>query len=168
MRTLRRYPRFAIFFAGQAVSLVGSWMTRVALSWLVYRLTGSVMMLGWVAFAGQAPISVFALLGGALVDRWDRRRVLIGSKLVAAGLAAALAALTLNGAASLPALFVLATLQGLQTAVDMPARQALLPGQSSVISSNLSPMTRKPESLTQRPALRSFVRVFGLSSPAAR
>lgn len=127
MQTLRRYPRFAVFFAGQGVSLVGSWMTRLALSWLVYRLTDSVMMLALVAVAGQAPVSLFALLGGALVDRWDRRVVLLVSKLVAMLLAAALAVLTLSGAASLPTLLALASLQGLQTAVDMPARQALLP-----------------------------------------
>lgn len=126
MKTLRRYPRFAIFFAGQGVSLIGSWMTRVALSWLMYRLTGSVMMLSLVAVAGQAPVSLFALVGGALVDRWDRRIVLLIAKLVAMLLAASLALLTLSGAASVPALLALATLQGLQTAVDVPARQALL------------------------------------------
>lgn len=127
MGTLRRYPRFAVFFAGQGVSLIGSWMTRVALSWLMYRLTGSVMMLALVAVAGQAPVSLFALVGGALVDRWDRRIVLLVAKLVAMLLAASLALLTLSGAASVPALLALATLQGLQTAVDIPARQALLP-----------------------------------------
>jgi len=127
MRVLREHPQFAVFFAGQAVSLVGSWMTRVALGWLVYRLTGSVMMLALVAFAGQAPVSLFALLGGALVDRWNRRHVLLVSKLVAMLLSASLATLTLASAASIPWLLVLAALQGLQTAVDMPARQALLP-----------------------------------------
>lgn len=127
MGTLRRYPRFAVFFAGQGVSLIGSWMTRVALSWLMYRLTGSVMMLALVAVAGQAPVSLFALVGGALVDRWNRRIVLLVAKLVSMLLAASLALVTLSGAATAPVLLALATLQGLQTAVDMPARQALLP-----------------------------------------
>ena len=70
-----RHRNYRLFFSGQSVSLVGTWITRVATSWLVYRLTGSVLLLGVVGFAGQIPTLVLAPFAGVLADRWDRHRI---------------------------------------------------------------------------------------------
>jgi MFS family permease len=79
------------------VSLVGTWITRVATSWLVYRLTGSVLLLGVVGFAGQIPTLVLAPFAGVLVDRWDRHRILVVTQALSLVQSAALAVLTLSG-----------------------------------------------------------------------
>jgi MFS family permease len=73
------HRNYRLFFAGQSVSLIGSWITRVAMSWLVYRLTGSAWTLGIVGFAGQFPTFLLAPVAGAWVDRWNRHRLLVGS-----------------------------------------------------------------------------------------
>ncbi|MGI9089787.1 MAG: MFS transporter [Gemmatimonadaceae bacterium] len=72
-----RHRNYRLFFSGQGVSLVGTWITRIATSWLVYRLTGSVLLLGLVGFVGQIPTLLFTPFTGVLVDRWDRHRILI-------------------------------------------------------------------------------------------
>src|ERR1035438_606811 len=72
-----RHRNFRLFFGGQTISLIGTWMTRVATSWLVYRLTKSALLLGTVGFAGQIPTFILAPLAGVLVDRLDRRKVLV-------------------------------------------------------------------------------------------
>src|SRR5579864_8299807 len=72
-----RHRNYQLFFAGQLISLIGTWMDQVAESWLVYRLTGSALLLGTVAFASQIPVFLLAPIGGALADRMDRRRILI-------------------------------------------------------------------------------------------
>src|SRR5919112_718592 len=84
---------FRLFFAGQSVSLVGTWITRIATSWLVYRLTGSVLLLGVVGFCGQIPTLVLAPFAGVLVDRRDRHRILVVTQALSAVQSAALAAL---------------------------------------------------------------------------
>src|SRR6266576_5210158 len=71
------HKNYKLFFAGQSISLIGSWMTRIATSWLVYRLTGSALLLGVVGFAGQIPSFVLAPFSGVLVDRWNRHRLLV-------------------------------------------------------------------------------------------
>src|SRR5712692_4488535 len=76
------YRNYRLFFGGQIVSLIGSWMTLTATSWLVYRLTGSAMLLGVVGFAGQFPGFVMGPFAGAYVDRWDRHKLLIGTQVI--------------------------------------------------------------------------------------
>jgi MFS family permease len=121
-----RNRNYRLFFAGQAISLVGTWLTRVASSWLVYRLTGSAMALGIVGFAGQIPTFVIAPLAGVLVDRCDRQRVLIGTQALAGIQSAILAALTLGGVITVRDVVLLSLFQGLINAVDIPARQAFV------------------------------------------
>src|SRR4051812_17646891 len=83
-----RHPRafqsrnFRLFFSGQSVSLVGTWITRIATSWLVYRLTGSALLLGVVGFCGQIPTLLLAPIAGVLVDRWDRHRILVVTQIL--------------------------------------------------------------------------------------
>jgi MFS family permease len=121
-----RHRNFKIFFAGQLVSLVGTWMQQVAQSWLIYRLTGSPLLLGAIGFAGQFPIFLLGPFGGHVADRYDRRRVLIATQSVSMLLAFTLAFLTLSNHIAEWHLFVLAVLLGLVNAFDLPARQAFL------------------------------------------
>src|SRR5919109_2663470 len=91
-----RHRNYRLFFGGQSVSLVGTWITRVATSWLVYRLTGSELLLGLVGFCGQIPTLVLTPLAGVLVDRIDRRRLLIVTQVLSLLQSALLAVLTLT------------------------------------------------------------------------
>src|SRR5215212_9891861 len=77
-----RHRNYRLFFSGQSVSLVGTWMTRIATSWLVYRLTGSALLLGVVGFAGQIPSFLLAPFAGVLVDRWNRHRLLVATQVL--------------------------------------------------------------------------------------
>jgi MFS family permease len=120
------YPNYRLFFGGQIVSLVGSWISMTATSWLVYRLTGSTMVLGVVGFAGQFPGFVAGPFAGALLDRWDRHRVLVVTQTVSMLHSIALALLTFTGHINVPAVIALNAIQGLVNAFDMPARQAFL------------------------------------------
>jgi MFS family permease len=121
-----RHRNFKIFFSGQLISLVGTWMQQVAQSWLVYRLTGSPMLLGLIGFAGQIPVFFLGAFGGHVADRYDRRRVLIATQSLSMLLAFVLAFLTLTGRIVEWELFVLASLLGIVNAFDLPARQAFL------------------------------------------
>lgn len=121
-----RHRDYRIFFFGQFVSLSGSWMQSVAQSWLIYRLTGSAVMLGSVNFAGQIPVFLLAPLGGAAADRFPRRRILLCTQAASMLLAATLAALTLAGAVREWHVFVLAALLGVVNAFDIPARQSFV------------------------------------------
>src|SRR5579863_3289220 len=78
-----RHRNYRLFFTGQSLSLIGTWLTRVATSWLVYRLTGSAWLLGVVGFAGQIPTFLLAPLAGVLVDRWNRHRLLVATQTLA-------------------------------------------------------------------------------------
>src|SRR3954451_22175438 len=93
-----RHRNYRLFFFGQGISLIGTWLTRVATSWLVYRLTSSALLLGLVGFAGQIPTFLLAPIAGVLVDRWDRRRVLVVTQALSLAQSALLATLTLAGA----------------------------------------------------------------------
>jgi MFS family permease len=121
-----RHRNFQLFFWGQLVSLIGTWMQTVAQAWLVYRLTGSSLLLGSVGFASQIPIFLVAPLGGILVDRNNRRRVIVGTQSAFMILALLLALLTLTNTVQVWHIFVLATLLGVVNAFDIPARQAFL------------------------------------------
>lgn len=117
---------YRLYFAGQTLSLIGTWMTRVATGWLVYRLTGSPTLLGMVSFAGQVPGFFLAPLAGVWVDRWDRHRTLTVTQVLSLLQSFALAGLTLTGTVTVPSLALLALAQGLINAFDMPARQAFV------------------------------------------
>jgi MFS family permease len=115
-----------LFFGGQSISLVGTWMTRLATSWLVYRLTGSAYLLGIVGFAGQVPTFIFGPFAGVWVDRLDRRRVLIVTQFLSMVQSFWLAGLVLRGHITFTEILWLSVFQGVVNAFDMPARQAFL------------------------------------------
>src|ERR687884_1154540 len=92
-----QHRNFRLFFGGQSISLVGTWITRVATSWLVYRLTGSALLLGVVGFCGQIPTLLLAPFAGVFVDRWDRHRVLVVTQVLSMLQSLALAGLALAG-----------------------------------------------------------------------
>lgn len=115
-----------LFFYGQTISLVGTWMTRIATSWLVYRITGSAFLLGVVGFAGQFPSFVLAPFAGVLIDRWNRHRLLIFTQVLAMLQSLAIAVLTLSGQINFWQVLALAIMQGLINAFDMPTRQSLI------------------------------------------
>lgn len=115
---------YRLFFLGQGVSLVGTWMQTIAMGWLVYRLTHSPFLLGAVGFAGQIPMFVMTPFAGVLSDRWQRRRVLIATQTLSMLLALALAVLTLTHLVQVWQIVVLAVLLGAVNSFDMPARQA--------------------------------------------
>jgi MFS family permease len=121
-----RHRNFKLFFAGQSISLIGTWMTRLATSWLVYRLTGSALLLGVVGFAGQIPTFLLAPFAGVWMERMDRRKLLVWTQVLAGLQSLALAALTLAKVITIPEIIVLSALQGLINAFDMPGRQSFL------------------------------------------
>ena len=121
-----RHRNFRLFFAGQSISLIGTWMTRLATAWLVYRLTKSAVLLGTVSFAGQIPTFLLAPLAGVLVDRWNRRTVLVWTQALAMFQSLALAALTLTHHVNIAEVLVLSAFQGCINAFDMPGRQSFL------------------------------------------
>ena len=126
--TLRalKHRNFQLFFGGQLISLIGTWMQNVAQAWLVYRLTGSSLLLGSVAFAGQIPVFLTSPLGGIVADRYNRQRVVIGTQTASMFLAFIFAALTLTHRITVAEIFVLAILRGVVNAFDIPGRQAFI------------------------------------------
>jgi MFS family permease len=121
-----RHRNFRLFFGGQTISLVGTWMTRIATSWLVYRLTGSALLLGTVSFAGQIPTFLFAPFAGVWIDRADRRKVLVWTQTLSMVQSLALAALTLSHLITIPLLLAFSVMQGIINAFDMPGRQSFM------------------------------------------
>jgi MFS family permease len=121
-----RHRNFRLFFGGQSISLIGTWMTRIATAWLVYRLTKSSLLLGTVSFAGQIPTFLLAPFAGVLVDRMDRRKVLIWTQVLAMVQSLALAALTLTKVINIHEVLALSVFQGVINAFDMPGRQAFM------------------------------------------
>jgi MFS family permease len=117
---------YRLFFVGQGISLIGSWMTRLATAWLVYRLTDSAFLLGLVTFASQAPSLFLPPVAGVWLDRWDRHKVLIAVQTLAMLQSLTLAALTLSGTITIPWIFALALFQGLVSAIEIPTRQSLV------------------------------------------
>ena len=121
-----RHRNFRLYLSGQFISLIGTWMQNMALSWMVYNMTKSALWLGVVTFCGQFPTFIFGLFAGVLVDRVNRHRLLIWTQVLQAIQAALLAYLTLHGKITLPEIIVLTTLLGIINAVDMPTRQAFV------------------------------------------
>jgi MFS family permease len=125
LRSLR-HRNFQLFFSGQLISLIGTWMQNIAQSWLVYRLTGSSLLLGVVGFAGQIPVFLLAPVGGMAADRWNRHRVVIATQTLSMILALVLAGLTLSHIVRVWEIGVLAACLGAVNAFDIPARQSFL------------------------------------------
>ena len=117
---------YRLFFGGQIISLVGTWMTFTASLWLAYHLERSAFLLGLVGFAGQAPIFFLSPLAGVWVDRIDKRRLLILTQILSLLQSGALAALTLSGHINIWSLLALNVVQGIINAFDMTARQAFV------------------------------------------
>ncbi len=126
--TLRalRHRNFQLFFSGQLISLIGTWMQTVAQAWLVYRMTKSALLLGSVGFASQIPVFLVAPFGGITADRVNRQRLVIATQTASMILAGILAALTLTGRVHVWHIFVLAALLGVVNAFDIPGRQSFL------------------------------------------
>jgi len=118
------YRNYRLYFIGQGISLIGTWMQRVAVGWLVYRLTDSPLLLGIVGFAGQIPAFLLAPFAGVLADRWDRRRILILTQCLSMIQAGILAALVLTETVMIWEVIALSAMLGLINAFDMPVRQA--------------------------------------------
>ena len=121
-----RHRNFRLFVAGQSLSLIGTWMTKLATTWLVYRLTSSSFLVGLVAFAGLFPTFALAPFAGVWMDRVDRRALLLWTQAAAAVQSLAMAALTLAGLVTIGQIVALAVMQGVINAFDMPARQSFL------------------------------------------
>ena len=120
------HRNYRLFFAGQLISLIGTWMQSVGEMWLVYRLSHSSLLLGTAGFFSQIPVFLFAPFGGMLADTRDRRRILVCTQASAMVLAGILAALTLTGVVRIWHVFTLAALLGLVNAIDIPTRQAFV------------------------------------------
>ena len=121
-----RHRNYRLFFAGQGLSLIGTWLTRFAIGYATFELSHSAFQLGLVAFFSQAPTSLIAPLAGVLVDRWDRHRTLVMTQVAAALQSAALAAFALTGTLTVWHLVVLGMVQAVINAFDMPARQSFV------------------------------------------
>ena len=137
---------YRLFFGGQSLSLIGTWITQVATAWLVYRLTHSVIWLGLVGFSGQILTFILSPVTGVLADRWDRRRILIATQTLGMVQSFMLAALAFTGAITAWQILVLGSAQGLINAFDIPARQSLV-----------VEMVEKKEDLSNAIALNSFM-----------
>ncbi|MGA8870077.1 MAG: MFS transporter [Candidatus Acidiferrales bacterium] len=121
-----KHRNFQLFFGGQLISLVGTWMDTAAEALLVYRLTGSSLLLGTVAFAGQIPIAICATAGGYVADRFDRRKIVIATQTLSMILAGVLAFLTLTHRVTVAEVIALAAMMGVVNGFDIPTRQAFL------------------------------------------
>ena len=126
--TLRalQYRNFQLFFAGQLISLCGTWMQNLAQAWLVYRITGSLVLLGGIGFTGQIPLFLLSPIAGIVADRYSRRRVVIATQTASMLLAFVLAALTLTNTVQVWHIFVLSALLGVVNSFDIPARQSFI------------------------------------------
>ncbi len=122
-----RHRNYRLFFFGQSLSVIGSWTQQIAMSWLVYRLTGSAWLLGVTAFSGQIAILLIAPFGGIWADRLDRRKLLIVTQSLAMAQAIALAALTYAGLVEVWHVIAMAALLGVVIAFDTPVRQSFTP-----------------------------------------
>src|SRR5258706_7883891 len=121
-----QHRNFRLFFGGQSISLVGTWITRVATSWLVYRLTGSELLLGIAGFCGQIPTLIITPFAGVLVDRMDRRKILLLTQAASLVQSALLAFLTFTHLITVTQIIWLQVIQGVINSFDTPARQAFV------------------------------------------
>jgi MFS family permease len=152
LRSLR-HRNYRLFFMGQAISLVGTWMQSVAQQWLVYRLTHSPVLLGWVGFAGQIPVFFLAAFGGVLADRHNRLRIVVGTQTASMILAFTLAGLTLTGTIQIWHVFVLASLLGVVNAIDIPTRQTFV--------ADMVPREDLPNAIALNSSMLNGARIIG-------
>jgi MFS family permease len=121
-----RHRDFRLFFTGQSISLIGTWMQIIAMSWLVYRLSGSPFVLGLVGFCGQLPSLLLSPLAGVLADRWPRKRILLVTQTASMLQALTIAALVFSKLVAVWQIILLSIVLGCVNAFDIPARQSLL------------------------------------------
>ncbi|MEI6084446.1 MAG: MFS transporter [Verrucomicrobiota bacterium] len=121
-----RHPNYRLFFAGQLVSVIGSWLQQVAMGWLVYEMTHSTVTLGVVRFAGAIPVTLLTLVAGTLADRVSKRRVVIYTEAAAMLLAFGLAALVFFGVIQIWHIILISFLEGITDAFDIPTRQSFI------------------------------------------
>jgi MFS family permease len=121
-----KYHNFRLFFGGQSISLIGTWMQRIAMPWLVYDISHSVILLGVVGFAGQIPTFLLASFGGVITDRWNRYHILIVTQILAMIQALLLALLFYTGVLQVSYILLLSVFLGCINAFDTPARQSFL------------------------------------------
>jgi len=151
-----RHRNYRLFFGGQTVSLVGTWITRIATSWLVYRLTGSVLLLGVVGFFGQIPTLILAPFAGVLVDRWNRHRILVVTQVLSMLQSFALAGLSFAGIITVTDVLLLQAAQGIINAFDTPARQAF-------VSEMVADRADLPNAIALNSSMVNLSRVIGPS-----
>ena len=140
------HRNYRLFFGGQSISLIGTWMQQIAMSWLVYRLTGSAFLLGVVSFSSQIPIFLLASIAGVYADRWNRLRMLVATQTLSMVQAMILAFLALTGTIQVWQIIALSIAIGVINAFDMPSRQAFV-----------VQIVDKPEDLGNAIALNSFM-----------
>ena len=141
-----RSRNYQLFFIGQGISLIGTWITQLATVWLVYQLTGSALMLGFVSFISQIPNFLFGPLGGFIADRSNRKHLLIITQVLAMLQSFALAEMTLTAKINITGIIVLSFCQGLINAIDAPARHTFV-----------KDMVEKPNDLISAIGLNSFL-----------
>jgi len=140
------HKNYRLFFGGQSISLVGTWMQQIAMSWLVYRLTNSALLLGIVGFSSQIPVFLFASIAGVYADRWNRHRMLVVTQTLSMMQALTLAFLALTGTIQVWQIIALSIAIGVINAFDMPTRQSFI-----------VEIVDKPEDLGNAIALNSFM-----------
>jgi MFS family permease len=121
-----QYRNYRLFFSGQSISLIGTWMQRIAMPWLVYHITGSAFLLGLVSFAGQIPTFLLAPVAGVITDRFDRYKVLLITQILSLFLALILAIITLAGVIEIWHIVILSVALGCINAFDMPSRHSFV------------------------------------------
>ena len=121
-----RHPNYRLFFSGQSISLIGTWMQRIALPWAVYSMTGSEVLLGVVGFASSIPSFLLAPFAGVLIDRWSRYRVMLVTQIISMIQAGILAWLSLTGNLEIWHIIVLSVALGIINTFDMPARHSFV------------------------------------------
>ncbi len=120
------HKNYRLFFGGQSISLIGTWMQQIAMSWLVYRLTGSALLLGVVGFSSQIPVFLLASIAGVYADRWNRHRMLVATQTLSMLQALTLAFLTIYGEIQVWQIIALSIAIGIVNAFDMPTRQSFI------------------------------------------
>jgi len=122
-----KYPNYRLYYYGQSISLIGTWVQNIAMGWLLYRLTGSALLLGTVAFAQQIPSLFIMPFAGVLADRFNRRKVIIISQAAAMVVAFVLAFVVLLDFVTVPMIITLAAINGIILAFDTPFRNSFVP-----------------------------------------
>jgi len=121
-----RSRNFRLFFLGQGTSLIGTWMQRIATAWLVYRLTGSAVMLGVVGFVSQIPTFILSPVGGVVADRWNKKKIFLVTQILAMLQALVLATLVIRSTVTVAWILVLNSILGIINAFDITARQSFV------------------------------------------